>query len=178
MIIKWAILGGLFLIFMLWFIGGFIHAKRRLKAGKPLLGYHRFLVSYQDRKRYGQTPQNHFTFYATQNPYQQRPPYQQRQDGSWPEPPPMYNGTDAPPQYFAPPGATKMNPNQGGPGQGMEMPQYGMPPNGVPQGPQQSGVVGSGNANADVELGGQALPPRPPQKAKAVLKGFTERFRK
>jgi hypothetical protein len=41
MIIKWAILGSLFAFFMLWFIGGYIHAKRRLKAGKPLLGYHR-----------------------------------------------------------------------------------------------------------------------------------------
>ncbi|KAF2627966.1 hypothetical protein BU25DRAFT_340545, partial [Macroventuria anomochaeta] len=175
MIIKWAILGSLFAFFMLWFIGGYIHAKRRLKAGKPLLAYHRFLVSWQERKRYGQTPQNHFTFYATQNPYQTRPPYQQRQDGSWPEPPPMYNGGDAPPQYFAPPGATKVNPNQSG--QQMEMPQYGAP---VAQGPQQNGVVGGNGGNGgDVEQGGsQALPPRPPQKAKAVLKGFTDRFRK
>lgn len=181
MIIKWSILGGLFLFFMLWFFGGYIHAKRRLKAGKPLLKYHRFLVGWNERKRYGQTPQNHFTFYSTQNPYQQRPgaaPYQQRQDGSWPEPPPMYNGTDAPPQYFAPPppGATKMNPNQQA-GQQMEMPPYGAPPPqmAAPQGPQQSGVIGSGNA--DVELG-QALPPRPPQNAKTMLRGFTERFRK
>lgn len=57
----------------------------------------------------------------------------------------------------------------------MEMPAYG-------GGQQQSGVVGAG-AGGDVEQGGQAgqgqeLPPRPPQKAKAVLKGFTERFRK
>jgi hypothetical protein len=86
----------------------------------------------------------------------------------------MYNGGDAPPQYFAPPGATKANPNQSG-GQPMEMPQYGAPA-GMSQGPQQSGVVG---ASGDVEQGGsQALPPRPPQKAKAVLKGFTDRFRK
>lgn len=41
MIIKWSILGGFFLFFMLWFFGGYIHAKRRLKAGKPLLKYHR-----------------------------------------------------------------------------------------------------------------------------------------
>jgi hypothetical protein len=135
MIIKWAILGSMFAFFMLWFIGGYIHAKRRLKAGKPLLGYHRvrhirssesfrltweqFLVSWQERKRYGQAniPQNHFTFYNPQNPYNaQQQPYQQRQDGAWPEPPPMYNG-DAPPVYGAPPGATKTNPNQG-----MEMP--------------------------------------------------------
>ncbi|KAJ4987414.1 ubiquitin-protein ligase Sel1 [Stagonosporopsis vannaccii] len=167
-IIKWSILGAMFALFMAWFIGGYIHAKRRLKAGKPLLAYHRFLVSWQERKRYGQTPQNHFTFYATQNPYANRPPYTQRADGSWPEPPPTYNGADAPPQYFAPPGATKASPSQG-----MEMGQFGT---------QQSGVVGGngGGGGGDVEQGGQgqALPPRPPIKAKAVLKGFTDRFRK
>ena len=69
-----------------------------------------------------------------------------------------------------------MNPNQQA-GQQMEMPPYGAPPPqmAAPQGPQQSGVIGSGNA--DVELG-QALPPRPPQNAKTMLRGFTERFRK
>jgi hypothetical protein len=46
MIIKWAILGSLFAFFMLWFIGGYIHAKRRLKAGKPLLAYHRVRLLY------------------------------------------------------------------------------------------------------------------------------------
>ena len=89
----------------------------------------------------------------------------------------MYNGGDAPPQYpppryLAPPGATKASPNQSG--QPMEMAPYGAP---MGQGPQQSGVVGG--SNGDVEQGGsQAMPPRAPQKAKAVLKGFTERFRK
>jgi hypothetical protein len=40
-IIKWIILGVFFAIFMLWFVGGYIHAKQRLKKGLPLLGYHR-----------------------------------------------------------------------------------------------------------------------------------------
>ncbi|KZM22201.1 uncharacterized protein EKO05_0002124 [Ascochyta rabiei] len=173
-IIKWGILGGLFGIFMLWCIGGYIHARRRLKAGKPLLAYHRLLVSWQERKRYGQAPQNPFPSYATQNAYPNHPPYQQRTDGSWPEAPPLYNGGDAPPGYGAPPGASKANPNQSG-GVPMEMPPYGAP---MGTGPQQSGVVGGGQG--DVEQGGSAeqLPPRPPQKAKAVLKGFTDRFRK
>lgn len=90
----------------------------------------------------------------------------------------MYNGGDAPPQYFGPPGATKTNPNQSG--RPMEMPQYGAPQYGAPMapGPQQSGVVGG--SNGDVEQGPSQgdLPPRPPQKAKAVLKGFTDRFRR
>jgi hypothetical protein len=47
-------------------------------------------------------------------------------------------------------------------------------------GPQQSGVVGAGSNGGDVEQGSSQgeLPPRPPQKAKAVLKGFTDRFRR
>ena len=45
MVIKWSILGSLFALFMLWFIGGYVHAKRRLKAGKPLLAYHRVRLS-------------------------------------------------------------------------------------------------------------------------------------
>lgn len=169
-IIKWVILAVFFAVFFGWFVGGYIHAKKRLRAGKPLLGYHRFLVSYAERRRYGQAgpPQNHFTFYQTQNPYQQR------QDGAWTEPPPQYMGNDAPPQYFAPPppaGATKTHPSQGG----MEMPQYGAP---GPQGAQQSGVVGS--SSTDVEQGQQSssLPPRPPQATKAKITGLLDRFKK
>lgn len=90
----------------------------------------------------------------------------------------MYNG-DAPPQYFAPQGASKVNPNQGG----MEMPMYGQAGGvAMPQGQQQSGVVGSGSGmgggNGDVEQQqGQQLPPRP-QQAKAALRGMLDRFRK
>lgn len=57
----------------------------------------------------------------------------------------------------------------------MEMGQFGTPGQQQQQ-QQQSGVVGAGNG--DLEQGGQGLPPRPPMKAKAVLKGFTDRFRK
>jgi hypothetical protein len=173
-IVKWIILASFFLIFFGWFVGGRIHAKRRLRKGLPLLAYHRFLISYSERRRHGQIPQNHFTFYQTQNPYAPNAPnlpYTQRQDGTWAEPPPLYQNTDAPPQYFAPPGATKVNPHQGA--QGMEMPMYGAPPQGVAQqaGPQQSGVIG-----ADVEQGQtQELPPRP---AKAKIMGVLDRFRR
>ncbi|OAL56043.1 hypothetical protein IQ07DRAFT_639667 [Pyrenochaeta sp. DS3sAY3a] len=178
-IIKWVILAAIFVFFMAWFVGGYIHAKRRLKKGQPLLAYHRFLVSYSERKRYGQAgiPQNHFTFYQTAPGYNPHTngPYQQRQDGAWAEPPPLYNNNDAPPGYFAPPGATKTHPNQGG--MAMEMPMYA----GGPQGGQQSGVVGGngrGSGNGDVEMGQtQALPPRP-QAAKAKIMGVLERFRR
>jgi hypothetical protein len=145
-----------------------------------LIQLQQFLISYSERKRHGQVPQNHFTFYAQEQPYYPHgQPYQQRPGaGPYAEPPPMYNGQDAPPQYFAPPGASKMNPSQGGVAQpGMEMPQYGTPP--APQyasGPQESGVVR--NDMGDVEQGqSQQLPPRP-QQAKEKLKGIVGRFRR
>ncbi|KAL6711958.1 hypothetical protein ACN47E_003001 [Coniothyrium glycines] len=187
-IVKWVILASLFALFMGWFVGGYIHAKRRLRAGKPLLAYHRFLISYSERRHYGQAgpAQNHFTFYQSQNPYQNSSsssgapapapaPYQQRQDGGWADPPPQYMGNDAPPQYFAPAGAAKAHPSQG-----LEMPQYGAPPAAAAlQGTQQSGVLG-GSSGAGVEQQGrsEALPPRPPQAAKAKIMGALERFRK
>jgi heme/copper-type cytochrome/quinol oxidase subunit 1 len=176
LIAKWIILVAFFWIFFAWFVGGHIHAKRRLRAGKPLLGYHRFLISYNERRRHGQVPQNHFTFYQTQNPYGAHPnpnmqgPYVQRQDGAWSEPPPSYQNNDAPPQYFPPPpGASKTNPNQGV--SEMEMPQYGS----SQPGPQQNGVVGSGSGDVEQGTTTQELPPRP---ARAKLTGMLDRFRR
>ncbi|KAH9879302.1 hypothetical protein J1614_002741 [Plenodomus biglobosus] len=188
-IIKWIVLITFFLIFFGWFVGGYIHAKHRLRKGLPLLAYHGFLVSRSQRRRYGQAgpPQNHFTFYQTQNPYQPNAAYVQRQDGAWAEPPPLYQNSDAPPQYYPPPRATKMDPNQRG---GVELPQYGVPGQqsgvvGAPglQGGQMSGVVGAGPAgHGDVEQGGsstntQALPARP-ETAKSKLMGVVGRFRR
>jgi len=72
----------------------------------------------------------------------------------------MYGNSDAPPQYYAPPGPPKP--------QGMEMPMYQ-----AQQGAQQSGVVRSGSEQGQT----QELPPRP-QQAKAALRGFVDRFRK
>jgi len=182
-IVKWILLVAFFAVFFGWFVGGYIHAKRRLRRGLPLLPYHRFLVSYSERRRYGQAapPQNHFTFYQTQNPYQPNATaYQQRQDGAWAEPPPLYHNTDAPPQYFAPPGATKANQNQGVGAGGVELPSYGVA---GPQGGQQSGVVGAGEGASgsgpvdQAESSTQGLPPRP-ETAKTKLMGMVGRFRR
>lgn len=182
-IIKWSILISIFLFFTLWFVGGYIHAKSRLRKGLPLLAYHRWLVPYNVRRKYGQTPQNHFTFYATQPGYGpgQQQYYGQRPDGTYPDAPPLYNGNDAPPVYSIPPGATKTNPNQNG---GVEMPQYGVPPPPPthPTGAQQIGVVGGGYRQ-DVEQGQsqnqqqQELPPRP-QQAKLAITNFISRFKR
>lgn len=43
-IIKWVILASFTFLFFAWFVGGYIHAKRRLKKGLPLLSYHRVSV--------------------------------------------------------------------------------------------------------------------------------------
>lgn len=193
-IIKWVILIFFFLLFFGWFIGGYIHAKHRLRKGLPLLSYHRFLVSYSTRRRYGQAgpPQNHFTFYQTPTPA--NPAYAQRQDPAWTEPPPLYQNTDSPPQYYPPPGATKMHPQQGG-AAGVELPQYGttaaarpaisgFPGPGMLQGGQTNGFVGSGSGagpHGDVEQGGlsaQPVLPARPETAKTKLMGVVGRFRR
>jgi len=178
---KWAILGALFGFFFLWFVGGYLHAKSRLKKGKPLLAYHRWLVSRQTRSRYGQAPpQNHFTFYNMQRrPYPPpNQPYVPRTDGAYPEPPPVYTGNDAPPSYYAPP-------PQGAPG--VPKP-YGQQPPVYATGPQQTGVVtgessgvgasGSANVNGEGQAQGQGqpadLPPRPQQ----AFSNFMGRFRR
>ncbi|KAL5115309.1 hypothetical protein ACEQ8H_006822 [Pleosporales sp. CAS-2024a] len=134
-----------------------------------------YLISYSERQRHGQVPQNHFTFYAQQPPYQQQ---QQGGTGAYGEPLPMYYGSNVPPQYFTPAGASKMEANQG-----MEMRAYAVPPAAAAAGPaaagqanggQESGVVRSGNEGGDVE---QQLPPRP-QQAKEKLRGIVGRFRR
>ncbi|KAF1959155.1 hypothetical protein CC80DRAFT_322048 [Byssothecium circinans] len=164
-IVKWAVLAAFFFFFTAWFLGGYIHAKHRLKKGKPLLAYHRWLVSYSDRRKYGQTQQNDFSFYAAQpygQPMHPQHQYQQRADGTWPEPPPMYT-----------PGKENQGPT-------VEMPMYGAPP--PPMGQQQTGVVGgygngngNGNGNGGVEGQQAQLPPRP---QKAAVKNLLARFRK
>ncbi|KAF2187853.1 hypothetical protein K469DRAFT_569101 [Zopfia rhizophila CBS 207.26] len=170
-IVKWSILAAIFLFFMAWFVGGYMHAKRRMRKGLPLMAYHRWLVPYKERQRWGQTPQNHFTFYAAQ-------PYGQRPNGTYPEPPPMYNN-DAPPNYVPPPpGATKAHPTQSY----MEMqPQYGVPPpqptGAYPIGGQQTGIVGGGRPDVENQNQNQELPPRP-QQAKLAVANLLSRFRR
>ncbi|ORY00229.1 hypothetical protein BCR34DRAFT_115289 [Clohesyomyces aquaticus] len=172
-IIKWCILTGIFLFFITWFVGGYVHAKRRMRKGLPLLSYHRWLVPYNERRRYGQVPQNHFSFYAPNQPYGQRP------DGTYPEPPPMYSGHDAPPGYVPPPGATKAHPTQQydmpeyvGPQHSTAAPQYSQ----YPMAPQQSGVVG-GQGDVEGQNQNAQLPPRP-QQAKVAVTNFISRFRR
>jgi len=40
-IVKWGIIAGIFILFLLFFGGGYLHAQRRMKRGLAPLGYHR-----------------------------------------------------------------------------------------------------------------------------------------
>lgn len=42
--IKWAIMGAVFLIAILWSMGGYYHAQRRMKKGLRPLAYHRVRI--------------------------------------------------------------------------------------------------------------------------------------
>ncbi|KAL8724552.1 MAG: hypothetical protein Q9181_006775 [Wetmoreana brouardii] len=94
--IKWAVVAAIFLAVVLFFVGGYFHAKRRIRRGQPPLPYHR-------RMRY--PPAQQFTFYRhQQGPYEMNP---------YPPPPPAYhNDMPPPPQYEPPQGASKANPDQ------------------------------------------------------------------
>ena len=40
-IIKYSIIAAIFFAFFAWFVGGYFHARRRIKKGLPPLAYHR-----------------------------------------------------------------------------------------------------------------------------------------
>ncbi|GAD98518.1 hypothetical protein BC1G_01536 [Paecilomyces variotii No. 5] len=62
LIIRWAIFAGIALILLIWVIGGFIHARMRMRKGLPPLGYHRWFY-----------PRNQRTYMATNVDYAQMP---------------------------------------------------------------------------------------------------------
>lgn len=39
--IKWAVVGAVLLILLLWLVGGYYHAQRRMRRGQAPLAYHR-----------------------------------------------------------------------------------------------------------------------------------------
>ena len=39
--IKWAVVGAVILILLLWLVGGYYHAQRRMRRGQAPLAYHR-----------------------------------------------------------------------------------------------------------------------------------------
>ncbi|KAK9786656.1 hypothetical protein SCARD494_11147 [Seiridium cardinale] len=139
-IVKWSIFLGILVFFTVWIVGGYMHAKRRMRKGLKPLGYHRCLVSRAELARvdpaYGYPQATYSNFAAPAPGYY----------GMQPMPPPVYD-PNRPPMYpGAPPpqGGSKIDPEQGG------VPEYA-PPAGPPppatQRPERTG--GSNNPFAD-----------------------------
>jgi len=89
-VVKWSVLLALFVSFFLWITIGYYHARKRLKAGKPPLAYHRWLVPRS--QRYPQAVQNYQGYY--------RPNHYAMHESM--DPPPAYSNVDMPPTYQAP----------------------------------------------------------------------------
>lgn len=99
MAIRYTIICVIFASILLYFVGGYLHARRRLRKGLPPLAYHRWMV--QRSVRYQQ---------PVYNPYAQHDPYSQGYNmPGYQPPPPAYQPPqrDAPPAYTPPQGASK-----------------------------------------------------------------------
>ncbi|KAK4498818.1 hypothetical protein PRZ48_009328 [Zasmidium cellare] len=99
MAIRYTIIILIFASLVLFFLGGYYHAQRRLRKGLPPLPYHAWMV----RRR-----QPRYNYYQQPHPYYQHPGPQQAyamHENEPPLPPPPYM---APPPAYAPPaGASK-----------------------------------------------------------------------
>lgn len=105
MAVRYAIVGLLFAALLLFFVGGWFHARRRLRKGLPPLAYHRWMVS----RYYYRQPHD-----AEAPPQRQLRPVQQtyRMEHYEP-PPPAYNQSEVPPPVYQPPeGASKVAADQ------------------------------------------------------------------
>ncbi|EEU48056.1 uncharacterized protein NECHADRAFT_102387 [Fusarium vanettenii 77-13-4] len=113
-IVKWSILAVIVVLFTLWIVGGYWHAKRRIAKGLRPMAYHRCFVSRrmmaQVDPRYAYHPQ---PYYAT---YPGPDGHTYVQPGGYPMynmPPPVYDPS-RPPMYEEPPeGGSKIDPTQG-----------------------------------------------------------------
>jgi hypothetical protein len=98
MAIRYTIIIVIFAIILLYFVGGYLHARRRLKKGLPLKRYHRWMV----RRSYRQQQPQGNVYYNPNQPGYPMQPYQGQ------PPPPAYNTYAPPPPAYAPPeGASK-----------------------------------------------------------------------
>lgn len=112
MAVRYAIIGVLFALILLYFIGGYYHARRRLSRNLPPLPYHRWMVRSRLRG----------PVYAHAMPTYQQPYYSQAQGyhapqgsqgGGYAPPPPAYGMHEAPPPVYQPPaGGSKVAADQ------------------------------------------------------------------
>lgn len=119
MAVRYAIVGSLFALALLYFVGGYFHALRRLRKGLPPLRYHRWMVQ---RRLYmmnamnnGQNNNNGSGGYYNSGAAYYGPPGSQQpgqggyQMENYPPPPPAYNPQEVPPPTYQPPeGASKV----------------------------------------------------------------------
>ncbi|PKS09950.1 hypothetical protein jhhlp_004573 [Lomentospora prolificans] len=96
-IVKWSIFFGLFFLIGLYLLVGYLHAKARVRKGRPPLYYHRWFVSRAERA----SVDPHYAYpQAGYYPYQPPPPQYQ-----------MYP-VAPPPVYEPPAGSSKADPSQ------------------------------------------------------------------
>jgi len=105
-IIKWVITGLVVLGLLLFFVGGYFHAQRRMKKGLPPLRYHKWMVPRRQRERFFPPSQR---VYYHQAPYGHGPAMPLQNYGP---PPPAYGEHDYVPPYAPPQGGSKVNPDQ------------------------------------------------------------------
>ncbi|PHH89749.1 hypothetical protein CDD83_5338 [Cordyceps sp. RAO-2017] len=104
-IVKWIIFLILFTLIMGYILGGYLHARARLRKGLPPLAYHRCLVGRRTahpppQQQYG-WPQNNYGYYQP-NAYHMNDM----------NAPPVYD-PNRPPVYMPPPdGGSKVDPSQ------------------------------------------------------------------
>lgn len=101
--IKWAVVGAILVLLVLWLVLGRMHAQRRLRRGQRPMVYHRLLVPRPQRARFYPQPQ-----YASNGPGWGSEGYPMQA-----YPPPAYNTDHIPPPVYQPPnGGSKINPHQ------------------------------------------------------------------
>ncbi|KFA63016.1 hypothetical protein S40285_07242 [Stachybotrys chlorohalonatus IBT 40285] len=118
-IVKWAILLSFVVLMFAYFVGGYLHARWRLKKGLAPLAYHRCLVA---RRTYSEPTYPMYNTYRGDYGMHYAPP------------PPVYDGS-RPPMYEGP-GAehSKVDPSQWRseptrrPAEGNNAPEYDAPP--------------------------------------------------
>ncbi|KIV89768.1 hypothetical protein PV10_07147 [Exophiala mesophila] len=114
-IIKWSVIAFLVIACLAFFLGAYLHARRRMAKGQPPLRYHRWLVPRRSRYAFAQAhPEHahHFSFYRNARPGQYGyAPGQTYQMGHYGAPPPAYHEPEYVPVY-TPAAPNKTDPNQ------------------------------------------------------------------
>jgi len=147
--IKWAVIAAIFLFFLVFFVGGYLHATRRMKKGLAPLRYHRWMLPRRHRLAFYQAhpeipnPYARTAYYTpgygAHGPAYPMGPYGQQ----YPPPPPAYGENDYVPPYPGPEGGSKVIPDQRN--VNVTMTEQGQR--------QESGVTGSGTSHPGGDLG-------------------------